>query len=78
MVPQPLQQHVEEFKKFVKEERAVSSDIAHVSAKAHAQIRDAAAVQRDKGCSSYSLLSDPGEGEREEGGDSKNITSSST
>jgi len=38
-VPQPLQQHIEDFKKFVKEERGVSSDIAHVSSKTHAQIR---------------------------------------
>ena len=37
-VPAPLQQHIEDFKKFVKEERGVSSDIAHVSSKAHAQI----------------------------------------
>lgn len=39
-IPNELLETVEEFKKFVKEERAISSDIAHTSAKVHTKITD--------------------------------------
>jgi nucleoporin p58/p45 len=40
MVPQQLSQNMEDFKKFVKEEKSVSSEIAHISSKTHHQIKN--------------------------------------
>ena len=39
-IPNELLESVEEFKKFVKEERSVSSDIAHASPKIHNKISE--------------------------------------